>query len=75
MVADAELSDAIVLKLPKTTLYLTEAPDGVSTCVLWTEDGKTHAYQIGGSISYSHLRTYFQNAVSYAERAQAQADA
>ena len=73
--ADAELSDAIVLKLPKTTLYLTEAPDGVSTCVLWTEDGKTHAYQIGGSISYSHLRTYFQNAVSYAERAQAQADA
>ena len=54
---------------------LTEAPDGVSTCVLWTEDGKTHAYQIGGSISYSHLRTYFQNAVSYAERAQAQADA
>ena len=73
--ADAELSDAIALKLPKTTLYLTEAPDGVSTCVLWTEDGKTHAYQIGGSISYSHLRTYFQNAVSYAERAQAQADA
>ena len=52
---------------------VTEAPDGVSTCVLWTEDGKTHAYQIGGSISYSHLRTYFQNAVSYAERAQAQA--
>ena len=44
--ADAELFDAITLKLPKTTLYLTEAPDGVSTCVLWTEDGKTHAYQI-----------------------------
>ena len=33
--ADAELSDAITLKLPKTTLYLTEAPDGVSTCVLF----------------------------------------
>lgn len=66
----AELSDAIVIELPKATLYLVEAPDGISTCVLWTEDGKTHAYQIGGSIGYSHLRTYFQNAAVQASRSQ-----
>lgn len=71
----AELSDAIVIELPRLTLYLTEAPDSISTCVFWTENGKPHSYQIGGSISYSHLRTYFQNAVSYAARAQEQADA